>query len=280
MKQLFEYLNYRDYLRDYYEHKKREHAFYSFRLFSQKAGFTSPNFFKLVIDGKRNLSKESAFKFSKALGHKKKEADYFENLVFFNQSKTLEEKNNYLANLMKFRKKSDPQKIEESEYAYYSNWYNPAIRELVTAIDFKGDYKKLGRSVVPAISASDAEKAVGLLLELGFIRKDGKGTYSKTMASLTTGPQVRSIAVANYHKAMMARASESIERFPADKRDISSLTISVSEGTFSAIVAKIAEIRREFLEMSDADKNSRKVIQVNFQVFPISQTIDFRDSDL
>jgi len=110
--------------------------------------------------------------------------------------------------------------------------------------------------------------------------KDGTGTYSKTTASLTTGPQVRSIAVANYHKAMMARASESIERFPADKRDISSLTISASEGTVSAIVAKITEIRREFLEMSDADKNSRKVIQVNFQVFPVSQTIDFRDSDL
>ena len=280
MKQLFEYLNYRDYLRDYYEHKKQEHAFYSFRLFSQKAGFTSPNFFKLVIDGKRNLSKESAFKFSKALGHKRKEADYFENLVFFNQSKTLEEKNAYLSNLMKFRKKSDPKKIEESEYAYYSNWYNPAIRELVTAIDFKGDFKKLGRAVAPAISAPEAENAVRLLLELGFVKKDGKGVYSKTIASLTTGPQVRSVAVANYHKAMMARASESIERFPADKRDISSLTLCVSEGTFSAIVAKIAEVRGEFLEMSETDKKSRNVIQVNFQVFPISQTIDFKDSDL
>lgn len=123
---------------------------------------------------------------------------------------------------------------------------------------------------------SDAEKSVRLLLELGFFQKKGKGAYTKTAASLTTGPQVRSVAVVNYHKAMMARASESMERFPADKRDITSLTLGVSEDAFSAIVAKIAEIRREFLEMSEADKTSPKVIQVNFQVFPVSQPIDTR----
>ena len=154
------------------------------------------------------------------------------------------------------------------------------IRELVSAKDFKGDFKKLGRSVMPPISASDAEKSVRLLLELGFIQNNGKGTYTKTVASLTTGPQVRSVAVANYHKAMMARASESIERFPALQRDISSLTIGVSERTFSAIVAKIAEIRREFLEMAETDKKLHKVIQLNFQLSPVSQTIGSKDKDL
>ena len=115
MHSLFEYMNYRDFLRDYYEEKKREHSFYSFRLFSQKAGFKSPNFLKLVIDGNRNLSKESVYKFVKALGLNKKESDYFENLVFFNQSESLEEKNAYLARLLKHRTKADPGRIEESE---------------------------------------------------------------------------------------------------------------------------------------------------------------------
>ncbi len=267
-------MNFRDYLRDYYSEKKKAHAFYSFRLFAQKAGFASPNFLKLVIDGKRNMSKESAFRFSKALGHSKKEAEYFENLVFFNQSKTLEEKNAYLANIMKFRKNSDPKKIEQSEYAYYSAWYIPVLRELVVALDFQDDFKKLGRAVVPSISAAEAEKAVRLLLDLGYVRKNGGGYYEQSAIFLTTGPQVRSLAVANFHKAMMQRASESIERFPADKRDISCLTLGVSENTLSTIVSRIAEFRRELLELSEADPHMSKIVQVNFQVFPLSISLD------
>jgi uncharacterized protein (TIGR02147 family) len=271
MNSLFEYMNFRDYLRDYYAEKKMQHAFYSFRLFAQKAGFASPNFLKLVIDGKRNMSKESAFRFSKALGHTRKEAEYFENLVFFNQSKTLEEKNAYLANIMKGRKNCDPKKIEQSEFAYYSAWYIPIIRELVIAMDFYDDYKKLGRAVDPAISAAEAEKAVKLLLQLGYIRKNGGGHYEQSAVFLSTGgPVVRSLAVANFHKAMIERASESLERFPAKERDISCLTLGVSESTLPAIVSRIAEFRRELLEMAGSDPHIKKIIQVNFQLFPLS----------
>ncbi|MBD3316782.1 MAG: TIGR02147 family protein [Chitinivibrionales bacterium] len=136
MKDLFEHMNYREYLADYYAEKKARRACYSYRLFSRKAGFASPNFLKLVIEGQRNLSKDSVFKFSKALGFNKREAEYFENLVFFNQSKTLEEKNAYLSNLMRFRGRVDPAKIERSEYAYFSQWYHPVIRELIASVDF------------------------------------------------------------------------------------------------------------------------------------------------
>jgi uncharacterized protein (TIGR02147 family) len=263
-------MNFRDYLRDYYAERKKQHAFYSFRLFAQKAGFASPNFLKLVIDGKRNISKESAFRFSKALGHTKKEADYFENLVFFNQGKTLEEKNSYLANIMKARKNIDPKKIEQAEYAYYRAWYVPVIRELVAAMDFYEDYKKLGRAVVPAISAIEAEKAVKLLLELGYIRKNGGGHYEQSAIFLSTGPQVRSLAVANFHKSMMERASESLDRFPAKQRDISCLTLGVSENSLSSIVSRIAEFRRELLDLAGSDPHISKIVQINFQLFPLS----------
>jgi uncharacterized protein (TIGR02147 family) len=280
MNSLFEYMNYREYLRDYYAEKKKEHAFYSFRLFAQKAGFASPNFFKLVIDGKRNMSKESAFRFSKALGHSKKEAEYFENLVFFNQSKTLEEKNAYLANLMKFRKNLDPKKIEQSEYAYYSAWYIPVVRELVIAMDFYDDFKKLGRAVVPAISAAEAEKAVKLLLQLGYIRKNGGGHYEQSAVFLTTGPAVRSLAVANFHKAMMQRASESLERFPAHERDVSCLTLGVSENTLSTMISRIAEFRRELLALTESDTRMSKIVQVNFQLFPLSINLDDKGTNV
>ena len=276
MKSLFEYMDYREYLRFMFEEKKKEHAFYSYRFFSQKAGFKSPNFLKLVVEGNRNLTKESVFKVVKAFSLNKREADYFENLVFLNQSSSLEEKNLYLMRLMKHRVKSDPRKLEESEYEYYSQWFNPVIRELVTAYDFNGDFKKLGAAVVPQISAADAEKSVRLLCKLKLIEKCSDGSYVKTAISLTTGPQVRSIAVTNYHKAMMRLASESIERIPAQYRDITSVTLSVSEETYKSIVDKLAQFRKELLEMAETDQQVHKVVQMNLQLFPLSDSLDFR----
>jgi uncharacterized protein (TIGR02147 family) len=272
MKSIYDYLDYREYLKYLFEEKKKEHSFYSYRLFSMKAGFKSPNFLKLVIDGQRNLTKESVFKFVKAFNLNKRESDYFENLVFLNQSKTIDEKNSYLVRLMHLRVKSDPKKIEESEYEYYSNWYNPVIRELVTAIDFRDDFKKLGASVIPCISAADAKRSVELLIKLKMIEKK-KISYYKTSISLTTGPQVRSVAIANYHKAMMKLAADSIERFSADTRDITSLTMAVSDTTYNIIIEKLQALRREMLDMAEADQKTDKVVQLNLQLFPLTMNL-------
>ncbi|MBD3315276.1 MAG: TIGR02147 family protein [Chitinivibrionales bacterium] len=274
MKELFEHMNYREYLADFYADKKERHACYSYRLFARKAGFKSPNFLKLVIEGRRNLSKDSVFRFCKALGLNKREAEYFENLVFFNQSKTLEEKNAYLANLMKYRGCADPKYIERSEYAYFSNWYHPVVRELVTSIDFRDDYRKLGRATIPSITAGEARQSVALLLELGFVERTSTGAYQKTSPSLTTGGQVRSVAVANYHKAMMRLGSESIERFGAGERDVESVTLNVSEQTHQAIMEKANAFLMEMLKLAETDRKNERVIQVNLQVFPLSRRIE------
>jgi uncharacterized protein (TIGR02147 family) len=278
MKHLFEYLNYREYLRDYYEEKKQEHSFYSYRLFSQKAGLKSPNFLKLVVDGERNLSKESVFRFSKALGLNKKEGDYFENLVFFNQSHTLEEKNAYLTKLMRYRKSSDPRKIEESEYKYYSAWYHPVVRELATAVDFHGDCRKLAQTVVPAITESEVQKSLELLVGLDFIRKQDDGTYVKTAASLSTGPHVRSVAVANYHKAVITLGAGAMERIPPAERDITSLTLSVSDEAYKVIVEKLQSFRRELLELAEDVEKPQKVVQLNFQLFPLTKPFNTKEA--
>jgi uncharacterized protein (TIGR02147 family) len=270
-------MDYREYLTMLFNERKKEHAFYSFRLISQKAGFKSPNFFKLVIDGKRNLTKESVFKIAKAFNLNRRETDYFENLVFLNQSKSLDEKNIYLSRIMKYRIKVDHKKLEESEFSYYSDWYNPIIRELITAVDFKGDFKKLGSAVIPSISSAAAEKSVELLLLLRLIKKNCDGSYIKTSISLTTGPQVRNVAVSNFHKTMIRLASESIERVPSADRDITSVTVHISEETFKTVVDKMASLRKEVLELEAADPSPARVFQLNLQLFPLS--VNYKNMD-
>jgi len=85
MKSIFQYRDYRRFLYDFYHYKKLANPYYSYRLFSMKAGFRAPNLLKLVMDGQRNLTRESMEKFARALKLTDAESAYFAELVFHNQ---------------------------------------------------------------------------------------------------------------------------------------------------------------------------------------------------
>jgi uncharacterized protein (TIGR02147 family) len=104
MNALFEYQNFREYLRDYYAEQKASKKYFSYRYFAEKAGVNTPTFLLYIIEGKRNLTKSSIVKVSRAIGHSRDEADYFEHLVFFNQAATIEEKTHFYSRLIEMRK--------------------------------------------------------------------------------------------------------------------------------------------------------------------------------
>ena len=56
MQPLNTYLDYRQYLRDFYAEQKRRNPRYSHRLFALKAGLTSTGFLSETLSGKRQLA--------------------------------------------------------------------------------------------------------------------------------------------------------------------------------------------------------------------------------
>lgn len=76
MNSILQYQDYRRFLQDYYDWKKRRSVF-SWRDFSRMAGFTSPVFLKQVCEGKANLGKKATVKVADAFGFVGIERDYF-----------------------------------------------------------------------------------------------------------------------------------------------------------------------------------------------------------
>lgn len=89
--------------------------------------------------------------------------------------------------------------------------------------------------------------------------------------SLSTGPEVQMLNVANFHKEMIKLAGESIERYPSRERDISSLTLSIQREKVGEIKKRIISFRRKLLEMACSDELVDQVIQMNFQLFPLTK---------
>ena len=61
---------------------------------------------------------------------------------------------------------------------------------------------------------------------------------------------------------------------PGARRDISAVTMLAGPGGMARLKAMIQRFRRELLEMAVAEKGATQVIQINFQVFPLSVAPD------
>jgi uncharacterized protein (TIGR02147 family) len=274
MVNIFEYQNFRLYLKDYYIEQKDSKKYFSYRYFSKRAGINASAFLYYVIEGKRNLTKKSIDKISSAIGHTREENEYFENLVFFNQAKTIAEKTIYYSRVVECRKPLDLKTVSKEQYEFYSKWHHSIIREIVTMFDFKDDYASLGQMLIPPISAKDAQESIKLLERLGFIERDDNGLYHQTDTIIGVKPQPHeAFIIEKFQTDMLDMAIKAYDRFPRSERMTASTTFSISKATFELFKMKTREFRKELLEIAKLDNEPQRVVQFTFNLFPISKDV-------
>lgn len=276
---IYEYHNYRLYLSNLFEYFKEIKPAFSYRFFSKQAGFRSPNFLKLVIEGKRNLSGESIEKFSLAFKLNQKEKDYFRNLVQLNQATTIEEKAYYSEQIFKSSAYRKINPLKKEQHDYYTNWYYIAIREMVDLPNFKNDPNWIANHLRPKTSPQDAEKALSELEKLGLIQKDRNGKYEQIDQIVSTGDEVASNDVAKFLQLMSHRGAESIDLIPAPQRDISAVTVTLSEKNFLKIKQLIQDFRKQLLQIAQEEQSAEAVYQINFHIFPLTEILKIEEKN-
>jgi uncharacterized protein (TIGR02147 family) len=271
MASAFDYSDYRHFLKDYYEQHKAINPSFSFRYLSQKAGINSAPFYKFIIEGKRNLTKATILKTCMALRLKDPEAEYFENLVFFNQAKTIAEKNHFFERLVEKQRHRNISKIQDDQFEYFSEWYHCVVRELACMVDFKDDFVRLAKSLHPAITPREAAKSVKLLLKLGFLKKVNN-RYHQAEPIVSTGYGLASHQVINFQIMMLRKAIEAFDRCNQNQRLASATTLAISRSTYEKMVEKLRTMRSEMLESARCDACPDMVYELTVNLFPLSLT--------
>jgi len=268
---LYEYGDYRVFLRDWFAQTKKVYRSFSLRAFSKRAGFKSPNFFKLVMDGERNLTEVSLVKFLTGLRLNKEEQEFFRNLVFFTQAKTHDEKNLFYRRLLQSREFGHLRPLEKVQYEFYGTWYHSVIRELITSPQFDGTPEWLAHQINPPILPAQAEKSLVLLEKLGLIEKTGARSWKQTNALISTGPEVASLTLMNYHQHLLGLSREMLPIIPSAQRDISSLTLGIPHEKLPMLKIKIQTFRREILKFISLEEHPDTVVLLNIQMYPVTQ---------
>lgn len=268
---VYEYVDYRAFMRDLYAANKARTPHYSFRFLARRAGFTSSNFLKLVMDGQRNLGAQAIEKVAKAMKLDPDEAEFFSHLVTMNQAQTVAERNRAFERVAANRRFRAAKRLDGPLFDYLAHWYYPAIRELAARSDFKEDPAWIASHILPEIEPRQAKAALKTLESLGLLVRDPSGKLVRGDASLTTGHEVRSIVIPAYHLQMIERAAKAVETVPPEQRDVSALTVCIKESSLGDLKAKIHRFREEMLERCDSEEDPSRVYQLCIQLFPLSK---------
>jgi uncharacterized protein (TIGR02147 family) len=270
---VFAYLDYRAFLRDFFVAAKQRGL--SHRGLARRAGLSSPSFLKTVADGRKTLAHETAARVATACRLEGSAADYFVHLVAFNQARDSDTKRVAYERLRTFGQWRRIHALDLARDEYFSRWYLPAIRELAASEAFVEDPRWIAKQLRPRIKVSEAKNALKTLVSLGLLARDANGRLAQTQATVSSGLETGSVQLARFHRAMMERASEAIDAFPRQERDLGSLTLCVDDEGLARLKQRLQELRRELLldEPTLAGRKNR-IVQINFQLFPLSASVD------
>lgn len=272
MKSIYEYEDYRLFLKEKVEHFKSSNPKFSYRYFSKKSGLKSPSYLKLIISGKRsNIGKRVIFSISKGFGLTEAEAKYFEGLVYYNQATTAEEKNHYYVRLLSLLPVKNAKVMEERHYRLFSNWYYAAICELVRLKNFKEDYFWISKRLRPSIQEYLVKQALEDLQNIGLLERGGDGRLHRTDHMLATSSRVKSKALIQFNEKLSAMSLNALKKDPAAQKEYSSITIAVPTSKISKIKEKMGSFRRElhsYLENVREDKDD--VVHISLQLFSLT----------
>lgn len=266
---LFEYLNYRDFLKDAYEERHSQEWRFSHRYIAEKAGIDGSMFNK-ILQGKRNLTSRLVSVFADLFCCDDREKQYFSDMVSFNQAKTHSESRQYLEKLVA-TKECKVEEVARDQFEYFDHWYHAVIRELITIYPYVGDDAALGLMVRPPISASQVKASVALLERLSMIKKNPEtGFYEQTQGLISSGSESYSTAVNSYIQQNLDVATTAIDRFDREERNLSTLAFGCDEATYSELVEMVRRFRREVLAKVSQCQKPNRVFQLGMQLFPLS----------
>ncbi|MCQ2092287.1 MAG: TIGR02147 family protein [Fibrobacter sp.] len=272
MPEVLEYLEYREFLRDWFVETKKDNPFTSYRYLGQKTG-VDPAWLVRVFQKEGHLNESTLPVFIRLCGLDDRRAEYFKTLYRFNKTKAKQALSELYYRLMELRS-LETRVLSTPELSYFGSWACAALRALIGITKDTSDINKLAANLNPAISQDEARNALGVMKQLGLVVPDGNGGWNITDQIISTGGEVKSTAVRDFHRHTMELAQESLDRHKPEDRDISSVVFTADESDLPEIRHRIEEFRRGLLQFARKSERADRVYALNIAMFPLSNKVD------
>lgn len=272
MKPITEYQDYHLFIRDYYDDRKRC-SYFSWREFARLAGFSSPTYLRLVSEGKSNLSRVTMDRMVNAMGLAGYEVPYFKAMVNYGNAKNEESMAKYRKEMRTIALEYKVRVVDKEAVEYFDGWKNSVIRELAPMMP-GATPGKMAKACCNEISAADVSASLEFLTKAGFLKKDSDGAFHQTEKNVTASKEGLVYAVHALQKKMAGLGAESIERFDAETRSVSGITLSVDRIAYERIAREIDDFRKRIIAIASDTEDADQIYQMNLQFFPMTWNIN------
>jgi uncharacterized protein (TIGR02147 family) len=266
---IYGYNNFRQFLADAYESRRRNDAGFTKAHICRELGLpNSRSYFQDVLNGKF-VSDIKIPLFVKLFGLLPEQAHYFLVLVKFNQCDNPEEKELLLDQLVSLNR--TPRKIiSKKAYAYYKEWYNSAVKAMLEVVDFEGNCSDLAKKMLLPVKARKVKASVKLLKDLGLIRKNEHGHYKPVDKVISTGSVALDPLVRQFQLKCLEIARLALVRNRKQPERLLTKTISLSEECYKKIEKNIDKFNAEIRSIIHKDEaKADRVYQLNLTLFPL-----------
>ena len=275
MKEIVEYTDYRKYIQDYYDERKRSSAF-SWQKFAQNAGFSSAVFLKYVCEGKKNLSVGAAGSVASAMGLAGFEQTYFVLMVSYAHAKDDKTKRAAFEERCALAKAHKVHVLGNDEFDYFKSWKNPVLREIAPHMPGAKPLE-MARACEPAISAAEVSETLNFLVKMKLLKKDKDGNYHQTdkavtMASMDAIP----VAARDLQRQMGEFAIRALD-LPLSERTMSGFVLGLTERSYERIRKEMSDFYRRVVAIATEEDETERVYRLNMQLFPLSKRLETKN---
>jgi len=262
---VFSFLQYREFLGEFYNYLKKEKLFTA-RQFAKQVGFGSPSYLKALIDKKRSLLPKTARQVGRRLGLTREEADFFEGLVYYNDAKNPGEKDEAYKRLLKFKRYGVSQKATKATLEYFSNWYLVAILEGLGTSWVKSSLSKMAEDL--GLTKLQVAEALKTVETLDLIEKKKEGWVRKDRI-LETPREIQELGVREFHREMIKRAAKAVDELESTQRYLGGITVALNDEGFAEFKSRLFDMQVELGEKYAHCESPKAVFQLNLQLFPL-----------
>ena len=269
---IYDYDDYRAFLRACLEEKARKNPAFSLRAFARDTGL-SPSHLSRALSGQKKLSGSSAHLISANLELNSKESSYFQTLIELEKSKSFDKDGGsqngtrLLKNLGR-EHKGKVKVLSLEMFQAVAHWYHFAILALTNTKGFQSNAGWIAQRL--GIKALDARFAVDRLLDLGLLKEKNGAWTAENDAKLSTTDDFRSAAIQENHRQHLQLADKALENFPVELREFNNITLSMNLGDLPKAKKRIREFVEKFNEEMERNRGD-EIFQLNVQFYPLSQ---------
>jgi len=269
---IFFYEDYREYLKALLGASQTVNNRVSLRAFARHLD-TSPSILSEVFKSKKDLSQVSALRIGGKLKLNSRELRYFCLLIQLSASqklplsqKSTSYQNSIISELRKLKPKTVAN-VEVDKFQAISEWYHLTILEMTLLPNIRLSPETIAQKL--GITTMQARMALERLMNAGLLTSDDTGKLSKSSTHILFDTPYANKGLRNYHRQMLNKAADSLEKQPNDQKFVGSETFPIESKQLPRAREIIETFFQKMIDLSAEAKEPNSVYHLGLQMFDL-----------